>query len=46
MAARSRCAAWGAALSYHALCSSFPIWPVALSVLGPILGSETAIIQA
>jgi len=43
---RDRCAAWGAALSYHALFSLFPILLVALSVFGHILGSEIGIIQA
>lgn len=37
---RDKCAAWGAALSYYALFSLFPILLVALSVLGRFLGTE------
>ena len=42
---RDRCAAWGAALSYYALFSLFPILLVALSVLGQLLGSEAELMQ-
>lgn len=37
---RDRCSAWGAALSYYALFSLFPILLVALSVLGRVLGPD------
>ena len=43
---RDRCAAWGAALSYHALFSLFPILLVALSVLGFFLGPEATTMQS
>lgn len=39
---QDQCPAWGAALSYYALFSLFPILLVALSVLGQILGPDTA----
>ena len=38
---QDHCPAWGAALSHYALFSLFPIWLVALSVLGRILGPGT-----
>lgn len=42
---RDKCAAWGAALSYYALFSLFPILLVALSVLGQVLGPEAALLN-
>lgn len=42
---RDSCSAWGAALSYYALFSLFPILLVALSVLGRVLGPEAALMQ-
>lgn len=42
---RDRCAAWGAALSYYALFSLFPILLVTLSILSQVLGSDNELMQ-
>lgn len=40
---RDKCAAWGAALAYHAMFSLFPILLVVLSILGHLVGPDTDI---